>query len=59
MQANECPNGGGDGCAGDNVSQNVVSMLQMKLQTNILNDDGQAERLLELTVLLPRQPCNV
>ena len=59
MQANQCTNGGGDGCAGDNVTQNLVSMLQMKLQTNILKDDGQAERLLELTVLLPRQSCNV
>ena len=59
MQANQCTNGGGDGCAGDTVTQNAVSMLQMKLQTNVLKDDSQAERLLELTVLLLRQSCNV
>ena len=32
-QANQCTNGGGDGCTVDNVTQNAVSMLQTKLQT--------------------------
>ena len=58
MQANQCANGGA-GCTGDSVPQNIVSMLQTNLKTNVLKVDGQEERLLQLTVLLLHQPCNI
>jgi hypothetical protein len=41
-QANQCANGG-DGCTGDSVPQNIVSMLQTNLKTNVLNLGGQED----------------